>query len=289
MKIAIPFLYWTAKAALEIEIPDDTPERWRMRAAVEIAVKSGASLDRASLDRASLDRASLDRANLDGASLNLASLNGASLNGASLNLASLNGANLDGASLNLASLNGASLDGASLDGASLNRASLNRASLNGASLNGASLNGASLDGASLNRASLNGANLEDANLNGANLNGASLNGASLDLASLRPIRADLFDVLLRARAELPALLAALRAGRVNGSTYTGDCACLAGTIANARGVKYRTLGFVDSNRPAERWFLAINEGDTPATNSIAKITEGWIEEFLALTAPGGAA
>ena len=53
--------------------------------AVEAAVASGVSLDRANLDRANLNGASLYRANLNGASLNRANLDGANLDGASLN------------------------------------------------------------------------------------------------------------------------------------------------------------------------------------------------------------
>jgi hypothetical protein len=88
-----------------------------LKMAVELAINSGASLDRASLDRASLDGASLDGASLDRASLVGASLVGASLDGASLDGASLDRASLVGASLVGASLVGASLVGASLVGA----------------------------------------------------------------------------------------------------------------------------------------------------------------------------
>jgi hypothetical protein len=131
----------------------------------------------------------------------------------------------------------------------------------------------------------NGASLDGARLDGARLDGASLVGARLDERALRPIRADFFDILLRARNEVPALLVALREGRIDGSTYTGACACLCGTIANVRHVNVETLDFRDSDRPAEVWFMAINQGDTPETNTVAKITEGWIEEFLAITSP----
>ena len=120
MKFQIPF--WTGRASLEIDIPDDTPAQWRMRAALEIAVSNGASLVGARLDHARLD--------------------GASLVGARLDRASLDGANLVGARLNRARLVGASLDDARLVGASLDRASL--------------------DGARLDRASLVGARLDDA-------------------------------------------------------------------------------------------------------------------------------
>ncbi len=85
-----------------------------------------------------------------------------------------------------------------------------------------------------------------------------------------------------APAEVSGLLAALREGRINGSTYEGECACLVGTIAKVRGCKYRDLAGIrpDPERPAERWFLAIERGDTPERSQVAKITEGWIVEWL---------
>jgi hypothetical protein len=261
MKISIPFLSWTAKASLEIEIPESTEERWRLRAALEIAAKQGANLDGANLDGANLDGANLVRANLYGANLDGANLDGANLDGA----------NLDGANLVRANLVRANLDGANLVRANLVRANLVRANLYGANLYGANLDGANLDGANLVR---------------ANLYGANLYGANLVRANLKSIQVDLFDILIRAQAEVPGLLAALRAGKVDGSTYQGDCACLVGTIANVRGVNYRSLenGLEpNSSRPAEAWFTGIKEGDTPETSKVAKITEDWIVEFLTIT------
>jgi hypothetical protein len=38
----------------------------------------------------------------------------------------------------------------------------------------------------------------------------------------------------------------------------------------------------DPARPAERWFLAIRPGNTPENHAVAKITEGWIREWIAL-------
>ena len=161
------------------------------------------------------------------------------------------------------------------------RLALDEAVVSGATLSGANLSRANLSGANLYGANLSGANLYGANLYGANLYGANLDGANLDGAKLTQIKADLFEVLLSAIPELPALKQALIDGRVDGSTYTGDCACLVGTIANARGCNYQQVVNIppDANRPAERWFTAIREGHTPETNPIAKITLEWIEEF----------
>lgn len=116
------------------------------------------------------------------------------------------------------------------------------------------------------------ANLSRADLFGANLSGANLSGA----------KDDLWAVLLSAPREINALLTALREGKVDGSFYSGECACLVGTIANARHCAVEALpdGLKpDSNRPAERWFLAINRGKTPENDPTVKITVEWIEEL----------
>jgi len=197
------------------------------------------------------------------------------------------------ANLTRAYLTGADLTGADLAGANLTRANLTRADLADANLTGADLADAYLTGANLTRANLTrayltgadlaGADLADANLADANLTRANLTRADLAGANLSAIREDFVQVLNAAPAEVPGLLEALRAGKVDGSTYEGDCACLVGTIANVRGCYYGELGALkpDSSRPAERWFLAIAKGSTPENNPVAKITEGWIVEWLA--------
>jgi hypothetical protein len=134
-----------------------------------------------------------------------------------------------------------------------------------------------VENANLSDANLSDADLSDADLSRANLRRANLSGANLSGASLSAIRADLFDVLAWAQPEIPALVAALTEGRVNGSAYSGKCACLVGTIANARGCEYKTLPH-DGSRPIERWFLAIRKG-TPADHPVVAITLGWIKEY----------
>ena len=171
------------------------------------------------------------------------------------------------------------LDGASLVGANLVGANLDGASLVGANLDGAYLVGANLVGANLDGASLVGANLVRANLDGASLVGANLDGASLD-----SIRNDFWDVLIRARHEIPELRKHLVEGKVDGSVYEGECACLVGTIANIKHCKYDEIKALkpDSTRPIECFFMGIKTGDTPETNQISKIVVGWIDEFESL-------
>jgi len=81
-----------------------------------------------------------------------------------------------------------------------------------------------------------------ANLRGADLRDANLYGANLGGADLTPVRDDVWAVLSGAPAEVPTLIAKLKAGEVDGSCYGGPCACLVGTIANARGCAYTELG-----------------------------------------------
>jgi len=93
---------------------------------------------------------------------------------------------------------------------------------------------------------------------------------------LERFRADLFDVLDSAPDEVPGLLQAVRDGRIDGSTYSGECCCLVGTLEKSG----RTAIPHDSSRPAEQWFLAINKGDIPATNPSAAQAEAWIQEWI---------
>ena len=142
-------------------------------------------------------------------------------------------------------------------------------------------------------ADLAGANLARANLARATLARADLADAYLADAkgltdeALRQLKADFFLTLLHAKAEVPALISALREGRVDGSQYEGECACLVGTLANARGDQYRSA-FPDASadHPAERWFMMISKGDKPGDDSRGGFASSkaldWAMEFCAL-------
>jgi uncharacterized protein YjbI with pentapeptide repeats len=208
-------------------------------------------------------------------------LSGANLSGADLRSADLRSADLRSANLSGADLRSADLSGADLRSADLRSADLRSADLRGADLSGADLRSADLRSADLRSADLSGADLSGADLSGADLSGADLSGADLRGADLQPIRADFYDVLSHAGREVPALIDAIKNGRVEGSTYTGECACLVGTIANVRGVDYNGIEH-DPARPIERFFAGIHEGDTPETNQLSKIALEWAETWLAL-------
>jgi hypothetical protein len=161
---------------------------------------------------------------------------------------------------------------------------LRNAVLRNADLRNAVLSGADLSGAVLSGADLSGADLRNAVLSGADLSGAVLSGADLSGADLDSFKHDLWAILLNAVPEIAALKEKIKTGQINGSVYEGSCACLVGTIANARGVRHTSLPGINPNagRPAEGWFMQFKEGQTPENYQPLKMTLEWIEEFEGL-------
>jgi hypothetical protein len=103
------------------------------------------------------------------------------------------------------------------------------------------------------------------------------------MAELEESRQDLWAVLSSAAQEVSALRAALIEGRIDGGTYYGECTCLIGTIANARGCDVYSLGSLGPapDRPIEHLFMRISRGDTPESNPTAKLIVQWIDEWCA--------
>jgi uncharacterized protein YjbI with pentapeptide repeats len=273
MKIKIQIKTLMGLVLFELEKENNS-----LKETLKEAVKSGAYLGGAYLRGADLSGADLSDADLSGADLRGADLRGAYLRGADLSGADLRGADLSGADLSDAYLRGADLSGADLSGAYLSGADLS-----GADLSDADLSGADLSGAYLRGAYLSGAYLSDADLSGAYLSGADLSGAYLSGADLSGVKEDLYKILDSAPFEVEKLLQKMKGGKINGSVYEGECACLVGTIANIKQCSHRELpGIIpDSSRPAERWFLSFKEGATPEKSSKMKITVEWVEEWLA--------
>ena len=174
--------------------------------------------------------------------------------------------------------------GANLSGADLRDAYLRGANLSDAYLGGANLSDAYLRGANLSGADLRGANLGGADLSDANLRGADLRDADDPRSPLYPIRLDYYSVLDQAPAEAQGLREALTEGRVDGSVYEGECACLVGTIANVRGCDIGKLGIPpNADRPAESWFIPIRKGDTPEGKNEgafrSRLAVQWLDEW----------
>lgn len=155
---------------------------------------------------------------------------------------------------------------ADLRGTDLSDADLSDADLSGTDLRGTDLRGANLSDADLRGTNLSGTNLRDAYLSGTNLRGTNLSDAYLSDAQFRSFKADMWMTLTQNPREVLGLIAALRAGRINGSQYQGACACLVGTIANLAGTPYDTLDH-NANNPAELWFAMISEGDKPGDDT----------------------
>lgn len=123
------------------------------------------------------------------------------------------------------------------------------------------------------------------------LSDADLSDANLSSAKLSAIRNDFFTVLLYCKKEILFLKQAISDGKIDGSTYSGECACLSGTLENGAGktngpqeekMKELILKCRDSDRPIERFFLCIKPGDTPENSQASKLAFEWIEEFEAL-------
>ena len=112
---------------------------------------------------------------------------------------------------------------------------------------------------------------------------ADLSKADLSKANLSTIRNDFWAVLLFAKKEVSALRQSIIDGKIDGSVYVGECACLVGTIAKAKSCTPEALPLAirpNSGRHAERFFMGIQKGDTPEKNPVSKIALEWIDEWL---------
>ena len=112
--------------------------------------------------------------------------------------------------------------------------------------------------------------------------------------SERQIANDIWEILDHAQAEAAGVLLAIQEGRISGSYYEGECACLVGTIANLRGLPNCEDGRAwftskrmhmdgighDLGRPAERFFMLIGKGDTPANSAQSRFAEWAVKTWI---------
>ena len=228
-----------------------------------------------------LQEAVLRDADLRDANLRDADLQGAVLQGAVLRGAVLQGANLRDADLWDADLQGTDLQSTDLRDANLRDAVLRDANLRDAVLRDANLEGANLRDAVLRDADLQGAVLRDADLRDADLEGANLRDADLRGAVITQLAdyvnqcsRDMLFIFEHLKSELPGLRKALVEGRIDGTKYQGDCACLIGTLGKLDGgitkvckaIPFYEMGLQNYS---EQWFWQIRRGDTPKDNQFA--------------------
>ena len=131
----------------------------------------------------------------------------------------------------------------------------------------------------------------DSDLSGSDLSGSDLRDSDLSDSDLTPIKEDLFIVLLHSLPEIKYLKKSIIEGKIDGSTYHGECACLSGTLVNGakKSNGKQEQNVVDSiikcrsaSRPIERFFLGIKIGDTPENSQFSKLALEWVEEFESL-------
>jgi hypothetical protein len=195
----------------------------------------------------------------------------------------LRGEDLSNMDLSGINLSHADLTEVDFSHSNLSNANLSQAAMMDAELSMANLSNADLSYADLTKATLDNTDLTDANLTGTNFSGVDLDTPTLREAYLDEIKTDLFEVLDHAPQEVRGLLQALEGGHVDGETYSGECCCLVGTIANIQGCNYLHLPDItpDADRPIELWFFGIVQGDTPESSIVAAITAEWINDWLA--------
>jgi len=231
----------------------------------------------------------LEKAVSKDADLRYANLSYANLSSANLSYADLRYANLRYANLSYANLRYADLRYANLSSANLSYADLRYADLRYANLSYANLRYANLSSANLSSANLSYANLRSANLRSAlTLMGCALRGCKLKNLPPQFINIcsrDMLFIFNHLKKELPGLRKALVEGRVDGSQYEGECACLIGTLANLDGGLTEVCSAIpyyekDAANPGETWFLAISEGDTPKNNEFSKHAVMLIDTIL---------
>ena len=252
--------------------------RHRLSRKILFSLKSDGELTKEQVIQAAIKAdVDLSCSNLRGSDLSHSDLKNIDLRSSDLSYSNLCGSNLRGSDLSHSNLSHSDLKNIDLRGSNLSYSNLCGSNLRGSKLSYSNLCGSNLYGSDLSYSDLSHSDLRCSDLRGVDLSGSNLRGSNL-----LPIRDDFWAVLSSAPQEVTGLRTALLNGKVLGSVYTGDCACLVGTIANVRGCDYRDLGTLspDSNRPAERFFLGIREGDTPKNNQFSKLAVGWIDEWL---------
>lgn len=114
-------------------------------------------------------------------------------------------------------------------------------------------------------------------------------------------RDDLWRILDDYPNEAPVVLAACKAGKIDGEAYgmgfyTPECGCVFSHIGAARGLpggsrvsqihrEMHGIGPLDYS-PLEEFIFNVRPGDTPATSPVVAKLTAWIEQWQARQAEG---
>src|SRR3990167_7443808 len=247
---------------------------------------------RAALEQAVVKEVCLRDSNLRGSDLSGSDLSGSDLRDSDFRDSNLRDSNFRGSDLRGSNFRGSDLRGSNFRDSNLRDSNFRGSDFRGSNFRGSDLRGSDFRDSNLRDSDLRGSNfrgsdLRDSDFSGSDLRGSDLrdsdfSGSDLRGSNLTPIRDDLWAVLSASPSEVDGLRAAIAEGRISGSSYEGDCACLVGTIAKVCHKKYDELPNLkpNSNRPAERFFLAIKVGDTPETNQFSRLALEWVEAWL---------
>ena len=228
-----------------------------------------------------------DGSSFDGSHFDGSSFDGSRFDGSRFIGSHFVGSHFDGSRFVGSHFDGSRFDGSRFDGSHFVGSHFVRSSFIGSRFDGSRFIGSHFDGSRFVRSSFIGSHFVGSHFDGSRFVGSHFDGSRFDGSRFDgegDAKQDFLSIISDARDEIAGLIAALRDGRINGSVYSGDCACLVGTIANLRGVDVRTL-HCDSSRPAEKWFLMISEGDKPGYSSPGGYASGkaleWAEEYIA--------
>ena len=126
-------------------------------------------------------------------------------------------------------------------------------------------------------ADLRGADLIRADLSGADLSGV-IAWQSTEWA--RQAKQQLRYILSYCRPEVPGLIEKIKAGKVDGTQYEGECTCLIGSLGNDRAVEHIPDYTKGLHNLSEQLFWQIKEGDTPETSEFSKMALEICLEFV---------
>ena len=110
----------------------------------------------------------------------------------------------------------------------------------------------------------------------------------------RKARDDLWRWLERFPDRVPALLEAVREGRMDGYSWVGTCRCVIGNLRfdNTASIRdwasyealFKGTGFKPWQSPIEEFVVEIRPGDTPANSPVMASLERWIVQWQAESA-----